>query len=158
MGCPVFLLGFGTSPAREEYFGGGANICRERLFLCHGIVRGIRTGPDNINADNTNDVMGKKAVGYLLYNFLILATIGIFLLAVGGWRAPQVDLPGRDSMYSSDWRCRWCCSPICRCSSIGACGARCGCFSLWPRYCSIRVTLPPCTSGRAAETSPARPI
>lgn len=84
MGCPVFLLGFGTSPAREEYFGGGANICRERLFLCHGIVRGIRTGPDNINADNTNDVMGKKAVGYLLYNFLILATIGIFLLAVGG--------------------------------------------------------------------------
>ena len=32
--------------------------------------------------------MGKKAVGYLLYNFLILATIGIFLLAVGGWRAP----------------------------------------------------------------------
>ena len=98
MGCPVFLLGFGTSPAREEYFGGGANICRERLFLCHGIVRGIRTGPDNINADNTNDVMGKKAVGYLLYNFLILATIGIFLLAVGGWRAPQVD-PARSGFY-----------------------------------------------------------
>ena len=42
--------------------------------------------------------MGKKAVGYLLYNFLILATIGIFLLAVGGWRAPQVD-PARSGFY-----------------------------------------------------------
>ena len=42
--------------------------------------------------------MGKKAVGYLLYNFLILATVGIFLLAVGGWRAPQVD-PARSGFY-----------------------------------------------------------